>query len=679
MRHPSSTVRRFARAVALCALALFLTDVTAARAQTLAPEAVEAFLTDAALLGADRATVARVGPRDGAIVADDVRMEWVFPIDPTLPDVPARVVVEIPQIVLEGLAARGDGHAASRIHVPTLNIALRGAEGDGDVIRLTLSDYGFTDARWSAFPRIVADPTRPASRFAPLVDWLYGVSYALNSVERVDATFDAPELEQTLSYGPLAFGPVEDGRAAEVRFGPITVDQSGTVTGLDGTSEIVPLTVRYGEVVARDLDLSGVAALLTGTRASPDAADVVPMVGEMRLAGVSLDGEDDVSFSMGDVVIEGMAVDTARGPLLEKFDPILLAALAGEEPEPLDLAQLAFDLYGAFRYRRYAIEDISLRGPDFTASLDEIVTEDVSSSGIARAQIADLALASAEGRFSLDSVELTGLAFPDAEAFLAIAALAEAELQPTTAQMLAITPTFERLRIDDLEIASAQTGRMALDLMDLRFDDHVNAIPTRAELSVSGLEVPAAMMPDERSQMVLAALDVDPLQLDGDLSLTFDETSERLSLAHEMDAPRIGRLSLSGALTSVPRRLFEDPDAAPALFGLASIDRLEMRYDDAGLTAFLLDMIAQQSGISAAELAAGLAAQARILIASRLSDPRLADEVAGTINAFLADPRSLSLSVRPPTPIAIAQVIGAAMAAPQSLPQLLNLTVSANE
>jgi hypothetical protein len=52
--------------------------------------------------------------------------------------------------------------------------------------------------------------------------------------------------------------------------------------------------------------------------------------------------------------------------------------------------------------------------------------------------------------------------------------------------------------------------------------------------------------------------------------------------------------------------------------------------------------------------------------------------VADALATFLGDPQSLSIAADPADPIPFAQIMGAAMTAPQALPGLLNLSVGAN-
>lgn len=64
---------------------------------------------------------------------------------------------------------------------------------------------------------------------------------------------------------------------------------------------------------------------------------------------------------------------------------------------------------------------------------------------------------------------------------------------------------------------------------------------------------------------------------------------------------------------------------------------------------------------------------------SMLNNPEFQAKVAGAATAFLKDPKSLSASAMPGTPVPFAQILGTAMMAPQSLPDILGVTITANQ
>ena len=62
-----------------------------------------------------------------------------------------------------------------------------------------------------------------------------------------------------------------------------------------------------------------------------------------------------------------------------------------------------------------------------------------------------------------------------------------------------------------------------------------------------------------------------------------------------------------------------------------------------------------------------------------LNMPGFSEMVSKAVGAFLSNPGNLSVKIAPPAPVAISEIVGAGMAAPQTIPELLNVQVTANQ
>ena len=67
------------------------------------------------------------------------------------------------------------------------------------------------------------------------------------------------------------------------------------------------------------------------------------------------------------------------------------------------------------------------------------------------------------------------------------------------------------------------------------------------------------------------------------------------------------------------------------------------------------------------------------MVVSMIGNKEFEAKVAGAAGAFLDAPKSLTIAARPKTPVPVGQIMGAAMMAPQSLPNVLGAEVSAND
>jgi hypothetical protein len=102
----------------------------------------------------------------------------------------------------------------------------------------------------------------------------------------------------------------------------------------------------------------------------------------------------------------------------------------------------------------------------------------------------------------------------------------------------------------------------------------------------------------------------------------------------------------------------------------------QISFTDNSITEKLLGFFAPQMGTDVA----GLKAQAKGLLPiglAQLGDPELTQMVAAAVGKFLDNPGKLVVDMQPETAVSFGEVMGAGMAAPQTLPKVLGVKVSA--
>jgi hypothetical protein len=109
-----------------------------------------------------------------------------------------------------------------------------------------------------------------------------------------------------------------------------------------------------------------------------------------------------------------------------------------------------------------------------------------------------------------------------------------------------------------------------------------------------------------------------------------------------------------------------------------SFESAQIRFDDASITRRALDYAGSQQGMSGKQMADSLKAMTPIMLA-QLNIPELQNAVSAAVNTFLDDPKSLTVRAAPDKPVPLPMIMGAAMGAPNTLPQVLGVKVSAND
>jgi hypothetical protein len=67
------------------------------------------------------------------------------------------------------------------------------------------------------------------------------------------------------------------------------------------------------------------------------------------------------------------------------------------------------------------------------------------------------------------------------------------------------------------------------------------------------------------------------------------------------------------------------------------------------------------------------------IVLAQYNIPKLQTMVSEAVNTFLDNPGSFTISAQPANPVPFPMIMGAAMGAPNTLPEVLGVTVEANQ
>ena len=229
------------------------------------------------------------------------------------------------------------------------------------------------------------------------------------------------------------------------------------------------------------------------------------------------------------------------------------------------------------------------------------------------------------------------------------------------------------------------------DLVDLSSTLAVNGI--WADLSTVGEEDPAAgatiealgltqITGDITMDMTWSMADghmvIDSFLFDfadiGSLDIAFDITGFTPSVLDQIYAMQ-AQMAAGGEMSEEQAQA--QMMSSMALMQGVSIVGASIRYDDASLAGKLIDFFAAQSGADRATFVEGLKASLPAMLEGS-GVPALNDIVVPPVSAFLDDPQSLEVAVKPASPTSLL-VLMAAAANPAGLITALGLTVTANE
>lgn len=220
------------------------------------------------------------------------------------------------------------------------------------------------------------------------------------------------------------------------------------------------------------------------------------------------------------------------------------------------------------------------------------------------------------------------------------------------------------------------------------------------DATLSDLKADLTAVEDPKAKDTLAKLGMTSLEGKVAMSGSWELASGKLAVdEYSFDFKDVGRLNLalefSGytldflkgiqeamkASESNPNK--EEANAALGMSMMGLVQQLtfnsaSITFEDASITKRLLDFAGSEQGVTGDQMAQSLKGLIPVMIA-QLNMPDLQNQISAAANTFLDDPRSLTISAQPKEPVPFPMIMGAAMGAPQTIPQVLGVTVTAND
>ncbi|WP_425087271.1 hypothetical protein [Stappia sp.] len=249
----------------------------------------------------------------------------------------------------------------------------------------------------------------------------------------------------------------------------------------------------------------------------------------------------------------------------------------------------------------------------------------------------------------------------------------------------AITPTYSRAELTNIVIDANDDGRVPVSRVVAVIDTMDGGLPTSGSISVEGIEITADTLDDEERK-ALSDLGYESLtlsfQMEADWKPDTGELAiDRLTLSGENAGTLNAALRINGLTREVLEQLDAAQDSPEQAMGLMQgllVESVSLRIDNDSIVDRVLENQAKEAGATREVFVEQLTGALPFML-SMLNNAEFQAKVAGAATAFLKDPKSLSASAMPAAPVPFAQILGTAMMAPQSLPDILGVTITANQ
>ncbi|MGO6817230.1 hypothetical protein [Rhizobium leguminosarum] len=294
----------------------------------------------------------------------------------------------------------------------------------------------------------------------------------------------------------------------------------------------------------------------------------------------------------------------------------------------------------------------------------------------------DIDISQEEGRFSANEIQITGLTIP-------------ANATGDTLNDFLLYETVSTgpiaLNIKGKDVLAIESIESNLERQDGGFSYDAN---------VAGLKADLSQVEDANAKEAIEKLGL--TTLDGAVTMKgiWEIESGKVAVdEYAFDFKNVGRLNFAvdfsgytlGFIKSLqeavktaeanPNKEEANQAVGLAMLGLMqqlTINSASIRFDDASITKKALDYAGSQQGVTGDQLAQSLKGLVPMMMA-QLNMPELQNQVAAAVTTYLDGPKSLTISAAPEKPVPVPMIIGAAMGAPNTIPSVLGVKVTAND
>ena len=220
------------------------------------------------------------------------------------------------------------------------------------------------------------------------------------------------------------------------------------------------------------------------------------------------------------------------------------------------------------------------------------------------------------------------------------------------------------------------------------------------DLNATGFKADLSGVTDPKTKDAIDKLKVQQLSGEMTMSGSWEIAPGTMTIdEYALDLKDVGRLnmafSFSGytlnfiqsmqeavkAQAANPNKEQADQAAGLAMLGLMqqlSFVSAEVSFEDASITKRAIDYAAGEQGMTGEQLSQTIKGMVPLMMA-QLNVPELQNAVSAAVNAYIDNPKNFTISAAPAKPVPFPMIMGAAMGAPNTIPQVLGVTVTANE
>lgn len=646
-------------AAAGAAAALFLAASAPAHAQS-AEGAVRALIDSIDASDKWTAAAGQITPSGNGATASNVRITG---------EGDSAVSIEIGNLTVTGYSEPGGGgFHADEI---TLDILTATApNGEFELTNIALVGLTVPD-----FQSVVFDSAHPIVALMQAYSLAAAVELESGSMDRMVATEDNEGITSVVTYENFLIGQIADGKLDVTTAGPVTAE-APEGEGL--------MTFSIASIESRDIDIGAIAHVLDPDQYQNGVGDQVwhTVLGLARYRDFVVEGPGTrVRFS--DVTVEDFRLRQPASSFIEFFDAAMSNPdMSEEEMGALSQTYLA-DILSSMALGRLSVDNLDVVAPDIDLfRLGEFYVDELTAEGIGEVGFGDVEISDEnEGHFALDSFSFGEVRFPPLSLLQEAANVAPTETGKGKARTsgggeidpFKFIPTLGFLELAGLDLATPDQGALSLERFFVRLGGYVTYIPTAMDAELNDITINVAEIEEEEVRAVFEKLGYEQIVVDGALDFSWREVDQTLTLRNfSIGIDDVGSVAAEFELRGLTREAIANL-SEETLIGLEFVSA-RLILDDDSITSRAIAMQAEAAGITPDQLRTQLKSAVPFFL-MMMQDAAFQGQIAPTLQAFIDNPGSLTMTLRPRRPLPLFELIDAASNAPQRLPSLLEVNI----
>jgi hypothetical protein len=201
----------------------------------------------------------------------------------------------------------------------------------------------------------------------------------------------------------------------------------------------------------------------------------------------------------------------------------------------------------------------------------------------------------------------------------------------------------------------SEAAPVSIDSVEFLLGDLSKGVPNSMKLSVTGISVDA-------QRLAVLPIPTTPVEnpdapgnvrLDVVVDTVYDSEKDSLTIrAITLSAPKVGSLTISAAVSGLPLSTLASEKRNETAMA-AKLDSATLRFENSGIVERMLDEQAKIGGETREQYLEKLLPQLPALLGERLGNSEFQQKLAAAAEAFLRDPKSITVESRPSDPVPV--------------------------